>query len=408
MDIKSSDQQKKNRRWSCFKLGGTVCVFSLQGRQSSSSGRKRPLSKFSNKKGWREKTKQNRSEQKTRVYLEGLGHRLSKRFQTADPGAPSDALPGRRYSNHILDEECSRSIKGIASAKVLCKHLKITATFESLHCKPFFYSYGQQNSDFAIKIGIWKLPIQDWFGTFEAAELMSFYVTEGDGLTFLRNKILHTSHQLEKENILCLSAGTMKISYSDSFLQTHTDSVLLDVHEVCTYLVVVALKNCSYSSFCSTFSEYIRSASKEEFAKTLREYSHLTVKDKITFRQRAGVMTESLKKKLKNAFNTCSSCRSTGKPFRFRKTFFSQTLAAFRSGIQTDLSFVTGTTSKPILHAFHVLAAFSAFSILPDWNMAVVAGSGSEMLINIHSALGKVSGDAGVFQKHIQGCPLLN
>lgn len=69
----------------------------------------------------------------------------------------------------------------------------IPIKLEPLGCKPVLHGSFQKCIELTITISVQKLLIQNWFGP---SAVLSFYITDGNGLTLLRTRIIRTSEQL--------------------------------------------------------------------------------------------------------------------------------------------------------------------------------------------------------------------
>ena len=231
------------------------------------------------------------------------------------------------WPNPILEKGCPRSVGGIWSAVALCLELGIDFELEPLDCEPFYHGYGENCSDAKLTIGVWQLPLVDLNGN---KMDIPFYNTKGSGILLLGNELLSKSDILNTQNRMRTPPGTVKGLASEVHLLLYTTKDA----EVRAHLHVIPCRVPNFRDYFSSFrslygSDRTQHPSRKEsprfmgksamaFARKLHMYSHLPLRDMKLLCKRGRILQPVLKQALRRVIEKCSSCKSTGRPLKWK------------------------------------------------------------------------------------------
>lgn len=267
------------------------------------------------------------------------------------------------------------------------------------------HGYGSECSSAKLVTGIWRLPISD---IIHHLARLKFYITPGDRLILLGNEIFSKSYLLGPENLLRISANAMGISDQELNFMNYSEQIgPPGVEGVRSYLLVVPCKTASFRCFFS--SEGTRRVPKslttrfkdgrvaKRFAIKLRRYSHFHPEDMLTLCKRGGVLTPVLKRVFYSTFDSCSICKSTGRPHSSRKISFGKILVDFNEHVQVDFFFMQEMENEPVLDMVDIHTGLSQTAVTRTRRIAVAAEAFESLWINQHGAPRLVSGDPEFF-----------
>lgn len=193
---------------------------------------------------------------------------------------------------------------------------------------------------------------------------------------------------------LCVTGRSTSLFKMDLLLTAYSDQKITFPKTVLFCLFIKRSETTVFKTLLSTEVNIPNVECKRNFAKNIHGYADLSVNDVIKVFERSGVLSESLKAELNNAFNKCTSCREKKRSSISCRTFFQPTIVSVQWSCSSTPFFVTKLSPGFILHNVDVVTAFSVSAALLNRQMSAVTRSFKETRIDALVAPTKVSEDS--------------